>query len=130
MNEKTCSVTVTTTDNKELVMKCTPSYLEEVKIVLNELRPSMQGSITDGVVRLWKLGRSDKGILPTPDAVDKLIGILEIAASGNGILDIVWDDMIDLKVEYPPTIPKFIFLGDNLIINTVDLKSIFLCEEE
>lgn len=54
------------------------------------------------VIRLWKLGNSDKGILPTKVAVNKLLGILE-NNYGGGVLDLVWDDMIDLKVEYPPT---------------------------
>jgi hypothetical protein len=53
------------------------------------------------VIRLWKLGKSDKEILPTSTAVNKLIGILE-NNYGGGTLDLVWDDMIDLQVEYPP----------------------------
>jgi len=54
------------------------------------------------VVRLWKLGKSDKEILPTSACVDKLIGILQHNV-GGGVMDLVWDDMIDLQVEYPPT---------------------------
>jgi hypothetical protein len=54
------------------------------------------------VVRLWKLGNTDKQILPTKTAVNKLIGILQHNV-GGGVMDIVWDDMIDLSVEYPPT---------------------------
>ncbi len=53
------------------------------------------------VIRLWKLGKSDQQILPTSAAVDKLIGILQ-NNTGGGVMDLVWDDMIDLKVEYPP----------------------------
>jgi len=53
------------------------------------------------VIRLWKLGNSDKHILPTGAAVDKLINILQHNV-GGGVMDLVWDDMIDLKVEYPP----------------------------
>lgn len=59
----------------------------------------------DGVInciRLWKLGNSEQQILPTTAAVDKLIGILKNNV-GGGVMDLVWDDMIDLKVEYPPT---------------------------
>ena len=54
------------------------------------------------VIRLWKLGKSDKQILPTKGAVNKLLAILENNV-GGGCMDIVWDDMIDLQVEYPPT---------------------------
>lgn len=54
------------------------------------------------VIRLWKLGKSDQQILPTPAAVDKLIDILQHNV-GGGVMDLVWDDMIDLHVEYPPT---------------------------
>jgi len=54
------------------------------------------------VIRLWKLGKSDQQILPTAAAVDKLIDILQ-HNTGGGVMDLVWDDMIDLHVEYPPT---------------------------
>jgi hypothetical protein len=54
------------------------------------------------VIRLWKLGNSDQQILPTVTAVDKLIDILQ-HNQGGGVMDLVWDDMIDLTVEYPPT---------------------------
>ncbi len=54
------------------------------------------------VIRLWRLGKSEQQILPTPAAVDKLIDILQ-HNTGGGVMDLVWDDMIDLKVEYPPT---------------------------
>lgn len=54
------------------------------------------------VVRLWKLGNSDQQIMPTSAAVDKLINILQ-HNTGGGVMDLVWDDMIDLHVEYPPT---------------------------
>ncbi len=59
----------------------------------------------DGVInvlRVWKLGNSKEKILPTSNAVNKLLGILANNV-GGGALDIVWDDMIDLEVEYPPT---------------------------
>jgi hypothetical protein len=54
------------------------------------------------VIRVWKLGKSADQIMPTPAAVDKLIDILQ-HNNGGGVLDLVWDDMIDLSVEYPPT---------------------------
>lgn len=54
------------------------------------------------VIRLWKLGKSEQQILPTGAAVDKLIDILQHNV-GGGVMDLVWDDMIDLTVEYPPT---------------------------
>lgn len=130
MNQKTCSITVTTTDNKEIIVKCTSTYLEEVKIILDKLRPFMQGDVTAGTIRLWKLGKSNHQILPSQDLIDKLIDILK-HNTGNGALDIVWDDMIDLQVEYlPDTVSKFIFLGTNLIIRIANIKSIVLQEEE
>jgi hypothetical protein len=54
------------------------------------------------VIRLWKLGKSDQQIMPAPAVVDKLVGILQNNV-GGGVMDLVWDDMIDLHVEYPPT---------------------------
>jgi hypothetical protein len=54
------------------------------------------------VIRLWKLGKSDQQILPAPAIVDRLIGILQ-DNTGGGVMDLVWDDMIDLQIEYPPT---------------------------
>ena len=54
------------------------------------------------VIRLWRLGKSDQQIMPTPAAVDKLIGLLQNNV-GGGVMDLVWDDMISLQVEYPPT---------------------------
>ncbi len=54
------------------------------------------------VIRLWKLGKSDQHILPAPALVDRLIGILQ-DNTGGGVMDLVWDDMIDLQIEYPPT---------------------------
>ncbi len=54
------------------------------------------------VIRLWKLGKSDQQIMPAPAVVDKLVGILQDNV-GGGVMDLVWDDMIDLQVEYPPT---------------------------
>jgi len=59
----------------------------------------------DGVIntiRLWKLGNSEQKILPTKTAVNKLLDILQHNV-GGGTMDIVWDDMIELNVEYPPT---------------------------
>lgn len=53
------------------------------------------------VVRLWKLGKSDQQITPAPAIVDRLIGILQ-SNTGGGVMDLVWDDMIDLEVFYPP----------------------------
>ncbi len=54
------------------------------------------------VIRLWKLGKSDQQVLPAPALVDRLIGILQ-DNTGGGVMDLVWDDMIDLQIEYPPT---------------------------
>ena len=53
------------------------------------------------VIRIWKLGKSDQQILPAPALVDRLIGILQ-DNTGGGVMDLVWDDMIELQTEYPP----------------------------
>ena len=53
------------------------------------------------VIRIWKLGKSEHQILPAPALVDRLVGILQ-DNTGGGAMDLVWDDMIDLHVEYPP----------------------------
>lgn len=74
-------------------------------ILLKDKMKQADMAALDGVintVRLWRLGNSDNKILPTPTAINKLLGILEHNV-GGGLVDIVWDDMIDFKVEYPPT---------------------------
>lgn len=58
----------------------------------------------DGVVnaiRIWRLGDASKQILPTKTAVNKLLEILQHNV-GGGVMDIVWDSMINLQTEYPP----------------------------
>lgn len=127
MDEKTCSITVTITDNKEIVLQCTPSYLKEVKVILNKIRPLMEANDTDGTIRIWKLGNLKNNVLPTPEGVNKLIEILK-HNNGIGVLDIVWDDMIKLEVEHLPIRSKFIFLGDDMIIDMNTIKSIILFE--
>jgi hypothetical protein len=54
------------------------------------------------VIRLWKLGNSELKVFPTEAMVDRLVGILQ-TNTGGGVMDLVWNDMIDLEVEYPPT---------------------------
>jgi len=74
-------------------------------LLLKDKMKQADKSALDGVIntiRLWKLGKSDSKILPTPAAVNKLLTILQHNV-GGGSKDIVWDDMIDLQVEYPPT---------------------------
>lgn len=73
-------------------------------VLLKDKMKQADMAALDGVInsiRLWKLGNSDKQILPTKAAVNKLLGILQYN-SGGGVMDIVWDDMIDFKTEYPP----------------------------
>ncbi len=55
------------------------------------------------VVRIWKLGdhNAKPPLLPKKAAVNKLLEILK-SNTGGGAIDLVWDSMIDLKVEYPP----------------------------
>lgn len=55
------------------------------------------------VVRIWKLGdhNAKPPLLPKKAAVNKLLAILK-SNVGGGAIDLVWDSMIDLKVEYPP----------------------------
>jgi len=74
-------------------------------ILLKEKMRLADMSALDGVInviRLWKLGKSDQNIFPTTTAVNRLIEILE-NNPGGGVMELVWDDMIDLQVEYPPT---------------------------
>lgn len=49
-------------------------------------------------IRLWKLGNSDKQILPTKAAVEKLLKVLGKGLDEENVLDIVWDDMIKCEV--------------------------------
>lgn len=73
-------------------------------VLLKDKMKQADMAALDGVVnavRLWKLGNSDKQIFPTPAAVNKLINILQHNV-GGGVLDLVWDDMIDFKIDYPP----------------------------
>lgn len=61
-------------------------------------------SALDGIInaiRIWKLGDHTEKILPTEDAIAKLIGILQ-NNTGGGTVDIVWDSMIELQDSYPP----------------------------
>ncbi len=74
-------------------------------ILLKDKMKQADTAALDGVIntiRLWKLGNSANKILPTTAAVNKLLGILQRNV-GGGSKDIVWDDMINLQVEYPPT---------------------------
>lgn len=74
-------------------------------ILLKDKMKQADIAALDGVIntiRLWKLGNSANKILPTAAAVNKLLGILQRNV-GGGSKDIVWDDMINLQVEYPPT---------------------------
>jgi len=74
------------------------------EILLKDKMKQADMAALDGVVnavRLWKLGNSDKQIFPTPAAINKLINILQHNA-GGGVMDLVWDDMIDFKIDYPP----------------------------
>jgi hypothetical protein len=57
------------------------------------------------VIRLWKLGdhtQKPKPFLPSSKVIKKLVNILE-SNVGGGVLDIVWDSMIEMKDFYPPT---------------------------
>ncbi len=73
-------------------------------IILKEKMKLADMSALDGVIntiRLWRLGDHKEQILPNPNAVNKLLDILQ-HNQGGGVLDLVWDSMIDMKVEYPP----------------------------
>lgn len=129
MDRKTCGIRIITIDDKEIIVKCTPEHFEKIKIDLEKMRFVTQNdNQEDGVIRLWKLGKSDRGILPTQKAVDKLIKILRDDIAEDGVLDLIWDDMIDLQVEHPPQISKLIFLGENLAIRIDSIKNIFVYE--
>ncbi len=63
-------------------------------------------------VGIWKLGRADLGILPSPAAADKLAEILEAQTAGSGP-DVIWDDMLTYEEHYPP-IEKFNNLQEDI----------------
>jgi len=51
-----------------------------------------------GKIRLWKMGSVEHKITPTKEAVVKLTQILAKAKeSGEDILELIWDDAIDVK---------------------------------
>ena len=63
-----------------------------------------ENSALDGVInviRLWKLGDHQEGILPNETAIEKLIDILN-SNTGGGAMDIVWDSLISMEDFYPP----------------------------
>lgn len=49
------------------------------------------------MIRLWKIGNSEKGILPTKETTDKLTRFLKEDKKGE-TLDLVWDDMLEVEV--------------------------------
>jgi hypothetical protein len=53
------------------------------------------------VIRLWKLGDHKEGFFPGTPVVEKLLDLLQVN-TGGGVMDIVWDSMIDVKELYPP----------------------------
>lgn len=74
-------------------------------ILLKDKMKQADMAALDGVIntiRVWKLGDHTQKILPTTAAVNKLLEILQYNV-GGGCKDIVWDSMIDLSIEYPPT---------------------------
>lgn len=72
----------------------------------NKMR-RMDDAVMDGAinaVRIWKMGGFDKSgrpINPSRANIAKLAQILN-QDTGGGVLDIIWDQFIDLQVEYPP----------------------------
>lgn len=49
------------------------------------------------MIRLWKMGNSEKGILPTKEAVNKLLKYIEADEKGKTV-DIIWDDMLKVEI--------------------------------
>lgn len=49
------------------------------------------------MIRLWKLGNSKEGILPTKTSVDKLLKLIAADKKGK-VVDIVWDDMLKVEI--------------------------------
>jgi hypothetical protein len=49
------------------------------------------------MIRLWKLGNSEKGILPTKISVDKLLKFIAADEKGK-VVDIIWDDMLKVEI--------------------------------
>ena len=52
----------------------------------------------DGLVRVWTIGNKEYGITPSKAAASKLKKILKEIAGKDGVLDIVYEAMLD-KVE-------------------------------
>jgi len=66
----------------------------------------MDQAAADGVinaVRIWKLGDHSltPPIIPGPAAFSKLANVLA-SNPGGGVLDVIWDSLIDYKTDYPP----------------------------
>lgn len=49
------------------------------------------------MIRLWQIGNSEKGILPTKESVNKLLKFISADKKGETV-DIVWDDMLEVCV--------------------------------
>lgn len=90
---------------------------------LEKLR-AMDIAAADGVInviRLFKLGETlPNGSVarPSPESVNKLDNMLKEAA-GGGTADVIWDHMIKMEAEYPPTEK---ILGEskyNFVINSI-----------
>lgn len=56
---------------------------------------------TINAIRLWKLGDHVNGVYPTSAVTNKLAQALE-SNLGGGVIDIIWDSMIDMEPYYPP----------------------------
>jgi hypothetical protein len=71
-------------------------------------------TLLDGMmnpIRIWALGDIVNGAIPSP-ALGKALENIIVNHVGGGAIDIVWDDLIKLQVEYPP-IEKIKDLVDN-----------------
>lgn len=61
-------------------------------------------SVLDGVInvlRIWKLGDHTKEIFPTSEVAERLQSILN-HNEGNGVMDLIWDSMLQVQELYPP----------------------------
>ena len=83
-----------------LLFPILPDVLFRKKMRLADLT-ALDGIIN--VIRIWKLGdhTAKPPILPKKASANKLLEMLK-SNTGGGAMDIVWDSMIDLQVEYPP----------------------------
>ena len=72
-------------------------------VIYNEKLHRAKMSLLDGMmnpIRIWGLGDIVEGAIPSPDLGKNLENI--VSNHTEGPVDIIWDNLIKLQVEYPP----------------------------